>query len=111
MQKNGLFRFNNNWYKHREKAIKTTDIYISDIDSIEVMEINKTTVRIKAINDCMIGDRDDIKANHEYIIKMDTQPRTGNNNSEYFILKSSMPFLKNKEEKLLRELKVIIDKF
>lgn len=111
---NGMFRFNKKWYDYedskgkayRKNKIKTIDFYFSDIEAIEILAINKGTINIKVSKNCKIFD-ESLEKGKIYIIEMGNLSR--GKNEEYFISKKSIPFLKNEEDKLLVELKQVID--
>ncbi len=111
---NGLFRFNEKWYKYtnakgksyRKNNVKTVDFYFSNLKAIEILEINKSTINVRASEACSIFN-DIIEKNKIYTIRMDRLSR--GNTKEYFISKKTIPFLENKENELLKKLKKIID--
>lgn len=114
---NGLFRFNDNWYEKVDsdgmtykynKKLKTLDFYVSDIESIEVLKICKSKIIIKAHKNC-IWEEANLEKGKVYNINIKNLDRSGATGEEYFLLKTSISELKNKEESLLSELKQIID--
>jgi hypothetical protein len=114
---NGLYKMNNKWYEKIDldgmtykynKKIKTLDFFVSDIESIEILKICKSKMIIKVHKDCIWEDTN-LEAGKIYNIIIKDLDRSGAKGEEYFLLKTSIQKLKNKEDKLLSELKQIID--
>lgn len=114
---NGLFRLNNNWYDKvdpdgmtykYDKKIKTLDFFVSNIDSIEILKICKNKIIIKVHEDCIWEDTN-LEEGKIYNINMKNLDRSGATGEEYFLLKTSIQKLKDEENKLLTELKQVID--
>ena len=114
---NGLFKLNNNWYDKVDsdgmtykynKKIKTLDFFASDIDAIEILKICKSKIIIKVHKDC-IWEGTNLKKDKIYNIVIKDLDRSGSTGEEYFLLKTSIPKLKNEESRLLAELRQIVD--
>lgn len=113
----GLFKMNNNWYDKIDldgmtykynKKIKTLDFFVSDIEAIEILKICKSKMIIRVHKNCIWEDTN-LEAGKIYNIIIKDLDRSGAKGEEYFLLKTSIPKLKNEENKLLSELKQIID--
>lgn len=113
----GLLKLNNNWYDKTDfdgmtykynKKIKTLDFFVSDIEAIEILKICKSKITIKTHKDCIWEDTK-LEKGKKYDITIKNLDRSGSTGEEYFLLKTSISKLKNEEDKLLEELKQIID--
>lgn len=113
----GLFKMNNNWYDKIDldgmtykynKKIKTLNFFVSDIEAIEILKICKSKMIIRVHKNCIWEDTN-LEAGKIYNIIIKDLDRSGAKGEEYFLLKTSIPKLKNEENKLLSELKQIID--
>lgn len=117
MTDKGLFKFNNNWYEKvdsdgmtykNKKKIRTLDFFVSDIDAIEILKMCKSKMIIKVLKDC-IWEETKLEAGKIYNIIIKSLDRGGAKGEEYFLLKTSIPKLKNEENELLNVLEKIID--
>lgn len=114
---NGLFKMNVNWYDNVDsdgmtykynKKIKILDFFVSDIEAIEILKICKSKMTIKVHKECIWEDTA-LEAGKIYNIIIKDLDRSGAKGEEYFLLKTSIRKLKNEENKLLSELKQVID--
>lgn len=114
---NGLLRLSNNWYEKVDsdrmtykynKKIKTLDFFVSDIEAIEILKICKSKMIIRTHKDCIWEDTN-LKKDKIYNIIIKELDRSGSTGEEYFLLKTAIPKLKNEENRLLAELKQIIN--
>ena len=117
MTDKGLFKFNNNWYEKvdsdgmtykNKKKIRTLDFFVSDIDAIEILKMCKSKMIIKVLKDC-IWEETKLEAGKIYNIIIKNLDRGEAKGEEYFLLKTSIPKLKNEENELLNVLEKIID--
>ncbi len=111
-----IYEFNSKWYNYKkpsgtekvrdkEKA-KTITIHVSAPQDIEVKRINKGNIIIEAVSDCTFGSYN-LKKGVVYDIKMDSLTR--GKTTEHFLLKSSIPYLKDYEEEIVNLIQDIID--
>lgn len=91
----------------REKGIKYLDFYCNDVKSIEVVKINKNSIYIKALKNCIFNDIE-LKKNYIYHVYFTLLDREGASNQEYFLQKELVKYLPDSEEKLSKELSDII---
>lgn len=114
---NGLLKLKDNWYdrvdsegmSYRDsKKTRALDFFVSNIDAIEILKKCKGKLIVKAHEDCIWEDTK-LEAGKVYNIIIKTLDRSSSNGDEYFLLKTAISNLKNYEDKLLNELKQIID--
>lgn len=110
---NGLFRFNKKWYEYkdqkdkssRNEKIKTVDLYFSNIDVVDILSISKSSINIRASQNVKVFN-EIIEKDKIYIIELGRLSR--GKTEEFFISKSAIPFLLDKENELVKKLGKII---
>lgn len=110
---NGLFRFNQKWYEYkdqkdkssRNEKIKTVDLYFSNIDAVDILSISKSSINIRASKNIQVFN-ETIEKDKIYIIELGRLSR--GKTEEFFISKSAIQFLLDKENELVKKLEKII---
>lgn len=122
---NGLYRFNEHWYEginsegipyytKNSKQVsntflfKTLDLYIDNINEINVIKKSHSSIYIKTTNKAQINEYS-LLPNSIYRIDFSTLDRSSNNGEEYFLQKSLISHILSFEDELKRKLKSIID--
>ena len=114
LNKNGLYRFNEeweNWEKNKNIKTKTIDIYISNVDSITVLCKGKTTFTVEINQDNVTFGKFLFKKKGNYRISLQTLDRSANNGVEYFMDKSSIRILEDRKKELIRDISKSIADF
>ena len=107
-----LYEFNDEWYAktniNKEKSIYL-DFSAKNIEDIEIVRINKSSIIIKALNDdCSFNDVP-LEKYSQYVICFETLDRSGNSGEEYFMQKQCAKYLTSLKEELLSKFKNLIE--
>lgn len=106
-----LYEFNNLW-KEKTKVgdkIALLDFSADKIDKIEICKYNTNSIVITALEEGCTFNGTTLEIGKQYTVEFATLDRSGNNGSEYFIQKQCAVHLNGLEEKLIAELKNIVD--
>jgi hypothetical protein len=83
------------------------DVYVENVDKIQVLKNSKSSITIYTIGKAKINDTE-LEANKTYIIKFQLLDRSGSKSSEYFMHKSIIDKIPNKEDIMLDNIKQYI---
>ena len=83
------------------------DVYVENTDKIQVLKNSKSSITIYTIEKAKINDTE-LEANKTYIIKFQLLDRSGAKNGEYFMHKSIIDKIPNKEDIMLDNIKQYI---
>ena len=83
------------------------DVYVESTDKIQVLKNSKSSITIYTIEKAKINDTE-LEANKTYIIKFQLLDRSGAKNGEYFMHKSIIDKIPNKEDIMLDNIKQYI---
>ncbi len=83
------------------------DIYVENADKIQVLKNSKSSITIYTIHKAKINDTE-LEANKTYIIKFQLLDRSGAKSGEYFMHKSIIDKIPNKENIMLDNIKQYI---
>jgi hypothetical protein len=86
---------------------KLIDIYVENADKIQVLKNSKSSIKIYTIGRVKINDTE-LEANKTYIIKFQLLDRSGAKSGEYFMHKSIIDKIPNKEDFMLDNIKQYI---
>jgi len=86
---------------------KLIDIYVENADKIQVLKNSKSSIKIYTIGKVKINDTE-LEANKTYIIKLQLLDRSGAKSGEYFMHKSIIDKIPNKESIMLANIKQYI---
>ncbi|MFA6515473.1 MAG: hypothetical protein WCT42_04425, partial [Candidatus Paceibacterota bacterium] len=89
------------------KKHKLLDIYVENADKIQVLKNSKSSIKIYTIDKVKINDTE-LEANKTYIIKFQLLDRSGAKSGEYFMHKSIIDKIPNKENIMLDNIKQYI---
>lgn len=89
------------------KKHKLIDIYIENVDKIQVLKNSKSSITIHTTSKVKINDTE-LEANKTYIIKFQLLDRSSSKNGEYFMHKSIIDKIPNKENIMLDNIKQYI---
>ena len=101
-----LYSWKENKLDNNEKH-KLLDIYVENADKIQVLKNSKSSIKIYTIGKAKINDTE-LEANKTYIIKFQFLDRSGTKNGEYFMHKSIIDKIPNKENIMLDHIKKYI---
>lgn len=110
---NDLFYFNSKWYDEVDndgytykngKKVRTTGFYLSNLNALDILKINKNNFYIKANQDCYWQNEQLLK-DRIYKITFDILDRSSNDGVEYFLSKNDINRLSDSMNKLASELK------
>lgn len=105
----------NNLYEWKEniltgnKKYKMLDVYAENIGKIQFLKNSKSSITIYTKGKAKINDTE-LEADKTYIIKFQPLDRSGSKNDEYFMHKSIVDKIPNKESIMLADIKQYIDK-
>ena len=103
---NNLYSWKNNILDSNSKH-QLLDIYIENIDNIRVLKNSKSSITIFVKYVAKINDIK-LEANKAYIVKFQLLDRSGAKNGEYFMHKSIIDKIPNKEEAMLQNIKQFV---
>ncbi|KKR43125.1 hypothetical protein A2356_01760 [Candidatus Nomurabacteria bacterium RIFOXYB1_FULL_39_16] len=83
------------------------DVYVENADKIQVLKNSKSSITIYTISKAKINDTE-LEANKTYIIKFQLLDRSGAKSGEYFMHKSIIDKIPNKEDIMLDNIKQYI---
>lgn len=83
------------------------DVYVENADNIQVLKNSKSSITIYTIDKAKINDTE-LEANKTYIIKFQLLDRSGAKSGEYFMHKSIIDKIPNKENIMLDNIKQYI---
>jgi len=83
------------------------DVYVENADKIQVLKNSKSSITIYTIGKAKINDTE-LEANKTYIIKFQLLDRSGAKSGEYFMHKSIIDKIPNKEDIMLDNIKQYI---
>jgi hypothetical protein len=83
------------------------DVYVENVNKIQVLKNSKSSITIYTIEKAKINDTE-LEANKTYIIKFQLLDRSGAKNGEYFMHKSIIDKIPNKENIMLDNIKQYI---
>ena len=83
------------------------DVYVENADKIQVLKNSKSSITIYTISKAKINDTE-LEANKTYIIKFQLLDRSGAKSGEYFMHKSIIDKIPNKEDIMLDNIKKYI---
>ena len=83
------------------------DVYVENADKIQVLKNSKSSITIYTIEKAKINDTE-LEANKTYIIKFQLLDRSGAKSGEYFMHKSIIDKIPNKEDIMLDNIKQYI---
>ena len=83
------------------------DVYVENADKIQVLKNSKSSITIYTIDKAKINDTE-LEANKTYIIKFQLLDRSGAKSGEYFMHKSIIDKIPNKEDIMLDNIKKYI---
>jgi len=83
------------------------DVYVENADKIQVLKNSKSSITIYTIDKAKINDTE-LEANKTYIIKFQLLDRSGAKSGEYFMHKSIIDKIPNKENIMLDNIKQYI---
>lgn len=83
------------------------DVYVENANKIQVLKNSKSSITIYTIGKAKINDTE-LEANKTYIIKFQLLDRSGAKNGEYFMHKSIIDKIPNKEDIMLDNIKQYI---
>jgi len=83
------------------------DVYVENVDKIQVLKNSKSSITIYTIDKAKINDAE-LEANKTYIIKFQLLDRSGAKSGEYFMHKSIIDKIPNKEDIMLDNIKQYI---
>jgi hypothetical protein len=83
------------------------DVYIENTNKIQVLKNSKSSITIHTIGKAKINDTE-LEANKTYIIKFQLLDRFGSKSGEYFMHKSIIDKIPNKENLMLDSIKQYI---
>ena len=86
---------------------KLLEIYVENADKIQVLKNSKSSIKIYTIGKVKINDTE-LEANKTYIIKFQLLDRSGAKSGEYFMHKSIIDKIPNKENIMLDNIKQYI---
>ncbi len=86
---------------------KLLDIYVENADKIQVLKNSKSSIKIYTIGKVKINDTE-LEAHKTYIIKFQLLDRSGAKSGEYFMHKSIIDKIPNKENIMLENIKQYI---
>ena len=89
------------------KKHKLIDIYIENVEKIQVFKNSKSSITIHTTGNVKINDIE-LEANKTYIIKFQLLDRSGAKSGEYFMHKSIIDKIPNKENIMLDNIKQYI---
>ncbi len=101
-----LYSWNENKLDNNIKH-KLLDIYVENADKIQVLKNSKSSITIHTTGKVKINDTE-LEANKTYIIKFQLLDRSGAKNGEYFMHKSIIDKIPNKENIMLDNIKQYI---
>jgi len=107
--KNNLYSWKENKLTNNKKY-KLLDIYIENVDKIQFLKNSKSSITIYTKDSAKINDTE-LEANKTYIIKFQLLDRSGAKSGEYFMHKSIIDKIPNKEDVMLDHIKQYIGKF
>ncbi len=102
-----------NFYSWKENKLdnnkkhKLIDIYIENVDKIQVLKNSKSSITIYTIGKVKINDIE-LEVNKTYIIKFQLLDRSGSKNGEYFMHKSIIDKISSKENIMLDSIRQYI---
>ncbi len=102
-----------NLYSWRENKLDNNnkhtliDVYVENADKIQVLKNSKSSITIYTIDKAKINDTE-LEANKTYIIKFQLLDRSGAKSGEYFMHKSIIDKIPNKEDIMLDNIKKYI---
>lgn len=106
--KNNLYGWKENKLTNNKKH-KLLDIYVENVNKIQFLRNSKSSITIYTKDSAKINDIE-LEANKTYIIKFQLLDRSGAKNDEYFMHKSIIDKIPNKEDVMLTDIKQYIDK-
>ncbi len=104
--RNNLYSWKKNKLDKNRKH-KLLDVYVENIDKIRFLKNSKSSITIYTENKAKINDKE-LEANKTYIIKFQLLDRSGSKSSEYFMHKSIIDKIPNKEDIMLDNIKQYI---
>ena len=107
--KNNLYSWKENKLTNNKKY-KLLDIYIENVDKIQFLKNSKSSITIYTKDSAKINDTE-LEANKTYIIKFQLLDRSGAKSGEYFMHKSIIDKIPNKDYVMLNHIKQYIGKF
>ena len=109
---NKLYEFNQLWKDKTNvnKDVAVLDFSADKIEKIEICKFNANGIVITALEEGCSFNGTSLEPGKQYSVSFATLDRTGNNGSEYFMQKQCAFYLNGIEEKLINELKNIINK-
>ncbi|MEX2436735.1 MAG: hypothetical protein WD471_01050 [Candidatus Paceibacterota bacterium] len=99
-----------NWKENKldnNRKHKLLDIYVENADKIQVLKNSKSSIKIYTIGKAKINDTE-LEANKTYIIKFQLLDRSGAKSDEYFMHKSIIDKIPNKENIMLNNIRKYI---
>lgn len=104
-----LYMFNDSWYNKifNFDKIKTLDVYIENIENLQLIKKSKSSVIIKANSDAVFNDVNLLQGN-SYLIKFGLLDRSANPGEEYFMHKTIVEKIPNKENRLISDIEKYI---
>lgn len=99
---NGLYSWNANLLDQNTKH-KLLDIYIDDINNVNLIKNSKSSITIATNEKVSLNDVN-LEPNKTYIIKFQLLDRSSNNGEEYFMHKSIINRIPSKEEDMLNDI-------
>ncbi len=106
--KNGLFSCTNNILDNNPTS-KVLNLYIKNEKSLKIIKSSKSSVTIYVEKTAVINQYT-LKAHTTYIMKFQMLDRSSNNGSEYFMHKSIIDRIPNKEKIMIDSIKKYINK-
>lgn len=103
--KNSLYSWKENKLDNNKKH-KLLDIYIENVEKIKVLRNSKSSIMIYLIEKAKINDTE-LEANKAYIIKFQLLDRSGTKGGEYFMHKSIIDKIPDKEDVMLDNIKQV----
>lgn len=100
---NGLYKWNKNLLDNNNKH-KILDVCIDEIQNLSFVKNSKSSITFTTIGTANINDFI-LEANKTYIIKFQLLDRSSNRGEEYFMHKSIIDKIPNKEEEMLDNIK------
>ncbi len=101
-----LYSWKGNKLDNNEKH-RLIDVYVENADNIQVLKNSKSSIAIYTTNKAKINDTE-LEANKTYIIKFQLLDRSGSKSSEYFMHKSIIDKIPDKENAMLDNVKQYI---